>query len=215
MTVPVVTARWLRRLGVGRKPVPADEVRAALVALRGHPCEEAERVLLHYAGRPEAEWRATAFRSLGWWEPLRRGEVLHALRAARQDPDATVRRSALAAAARKIPGARLPVLLQANVAGEEQKSGCEPGEAPAIIERIAALPELALEGLMTMAPLTDDERVQREVFAALRGLRDRLATVSHPLTELSMGMSGDYRAAVAEGSTMLRLGTILFGERTA
>ena len=94
------SARWLRRLGVGRKPVPADEVRAALTALRGHPCEEAERVLLHYAGRPEAEWRMAAFQSLGWWEPLRRGEVLHALRAARQDPHPDVRRSALAAAAR-------------------------------------------------------------------------------------------------------------------
>src|SRR3954452_3601849 len=86
------SARWLRRLGVGRKPVPADEVRAALVALRGHPCEEAERVLLHYAGRPEAEWRTAAFQSLGWWEPVRRGEVLHALRSARQDSHPGVRR---------------------------------------------------------------------------------------------------------------------------
>jgi hypothetical protein len=94
------SARWLRRLGVGRKPVPANEVQAALAALRGHPREEAERVLLHYAGRPEAEWRTAAFQSLGWWEPMRRREVLHALRSARQDPDAQVRRAALAASAR-------------------------------------------------------------------------------------------------------------------
>ena len=94
------SARWLRRLGVGRKPVPADEVRAALWALRGHPCEEAERVLLHYAGRPEVEWRRAAFGSLGWWEPVRRGEVLHAVRSAKQDPHPDVRRAALSAAAR-------------------------------------------------------------------------------------------------------------------
>src|SRR6185503_14720657 len=110
---------------------------------------------------------------------------------------------------------RLPVLLQVNVAGESQKNGCSPGEAPGIIEAIQALPELSLQGLMTMAPFTDDEKVQRTVFAALRALRDRLATASRPLPELSMGMSGDFRSAVAEGTTMLRLGTVLFGERGA
>jgi hypothetical protein len=94
------SAKWLRRLGVGRKPVPDDEVRAALYSLRGHPCEEAERVLLHYSGRPEAEWRQAAFQSLGWWEPIRRGEVLHALRTGKQDANPDVRRAALTASAR-------------------------------------------------------------------------------------------------------------------
>lgn len=122
---------------------------------------------------------------------------------------------ALAGAVRKAQGARLRVLLQVNVAGEDQKSGCEPGEAPDIAAAIGELTELDLQGLMTMAPLTDDEAVQRRVFAALRQLRDRLATAAQPLRELSMGMSADYRAAVAEGSTMLRLGTVLFGERAA
>ncbi|MBO0700086.1 MAG: hypothetical protein J2P46_16930, partial [Zavarzinella sp.] len=94
------SARWLRRLGVGKKAVPADEVRAALAALRGHPSEEAERVLLQFAGRPEAEWRKAALGSLGWWEPVRRGQVLHVVRTARQDAHAEVRRAALAAGAR-------------------------------------------------------------------------------------------------------------------
>jgi uncharacterized pyridoxal phosphate-containing UPF0001 family protein len=67
---------------------------------------------------------------------------------------------------------------------------------------------------MTMAPFTDDAAVQRRVFGGLRTLRDAIATSAHPLPELSMGMSGDYPAAVAEGATMLRLGTVLFGERT-
>jgi len=122
---------------------------------------------------------------------------------------------ALAAAVRRAHGARLPVLLQVNVAGEEQKSGCEPAVAADIVGQIAGLPELALEGLMTMAPFTTDESIQRRAFAGLRDLRDRLATATLPLGELSMGMSGDYRAAVAEGSTMVRLGTVLFGERAA
>jgi hypothetical protein len=94
------SARWLRRLGVGRKPVPPAEARAALRALRGHPSEEAERVLLNYALRPEAEWRKAALGSLGWWEPTRRGEVLQTIKVARQDPHPDVRRAALAAAAR-------------------------------------------------------------------------------------------------------------------
>ena len=94
------SARWLRRLGVGSEMVPVDEVLAALRALRGHPSEEAEKVLLLYAGRPEPEWRLTAVQSLGWWEPTRRSEVIALLRDARQDVHPDVRRAALAAAAR-------------------------------------------------------------------------------------------------------------------
>jgi pyridoxal phosphate enzyme (YggS family) len=107
----------------------------------------------------------------------------------------------------------LPVLLQVNVAGEEQKSGCVPEEAERVAQHIAGLPALTLRGLMTMAPFVDDERMHHRVFAGLRELRDRLERAGLELPELSMGMSGDYRAAVAEGATMLRLGTVLFGER--
>ncbi len=125
---------------------------------------------------------------------------------------------ALAQAVRRrdpaLESGRLAVLLQVNVAGESQKSGCAPEESADLAGRIAGLPELELQGLMTMAPFTDDHAIQRRAFAALRNLRDRLARPGVPLRELSMGMSGDYVAAVAEGSTILRLGTILFGERT-
>lgn len=110
-------------------------------------------------------------------------------------------------------GPSLSVLLQVNVAGEGQKAGCSPKEAPELAQRIAELPALSLVGLMTMAPFTDDVRCQRKVFADLRALRDRLTEDGLHLPELSMGMSGDYEAAVAEGATMLRLGTVLFGER--
>lgn len=120
---------------------------------------------------------------------------------------------ALAKAVRKDDAAPLPVLVQVDIAGEEQKFGCPPGEAPALVEHVASLPALRLEGLMTMAPFTDDERVQRRIFAGLRELRDRLATPARPLRALSMGMTNDFRAAVAEGATVLRLGTVLFGAR--
>jgi pyridoxal phosphate enzyme (YggS family) len=118
------------------------------------------------------------------------------------------------ATARRGGGTSLPVLLQVNVANEAQKSGCQPEEAECLAERVSQLSHLRLAGLMTMAPFTDDEREQRRVFAALRNLRDRLdASSDLRLTELSMGMSSDYPAAVAEGATILRLGTALFGER--
>lgn len=114
---------------------------------------------------------------------------------------------------RRKDGASLPVLVQVNVAREPQKSGCDPDEAGAVVGQIAELPQLRLEGLMTMAPLTDDEAEQRTVFGSLRSLREELERSGLQLPELSMGMSSDYRAAVAEGATILRLGTVLFGER--
>ena len=105
------------------------------------------------------------------------------------------------------------VLLQVNVAGEEQKSGCMPDEAPALARQIAACQHLRLEGLMTLAPFTDDEDVQRRTFRGLRLLRDRIKEEGLWLPTLSMGMSGDYASAVAEGATVIRLGTALFGPR--
>jgi len=109
----------------------------------------------------------------------------------------------------------LRVLLQVNVAGESQKSGCAPGDAPALVRQIAALGALRLEGLMTLAPLTDDEDVQRRTFRGLRVLRDRIKEEEGVwLPTLSMGMSGDYASAALEGATVIRLGTVLFGPRT-
>ena len=105
------------------------------------------------------------------------------------------------------------VLLQVNVAGEAQKSGCALDEAPALASAVARLPRLRLEGLMTLAPLTDDVDVQRRAFGGLRRLRDALQEDGLWLPALSMGMSADYATAVEEGTTMIRLGTALFGPR--
>ncbi|MFN2572618.1 MAG: YggS family pyridoxal phosphate-dependent enzyme [Gemmatimonadales bacterium] len=107
------------------------------------------------------------------------------------------------------------VLLQVNVAGESQKNGCAPERAVDLARQIAALAHLRLEGLMTLAPFTDDEDVQRRTFRDLRVLRDTIKTeVGVWLPTLSMGMSGDYVSALVEGATVIRLGTALFGPRT-
>ncbi len=116
---------------------------------------------------------------------------------------------------RRVPdGARQPVLVEVNCSGEAQKAGVEPDALPALLEAIAALPHLELRGLMTLAALTGDEGVQRAAFGRLRELGDRMRAAGHPVAELSMGMSGDYPVAVEEGATMVRLGTLLFGERS-
>jgi pyridoxal phosphate enzyme (YggS family) len=108
----------------------------------------------------------------------------------------------------------LRVLLQVNVADESQKSGCRVADAPALARQVAALEHLRLEGLMTMAPFTDDEEIQRRAFRGLRLLRDSLQKEEGLwLPTLSMGMSGDYATAVQEGATVIRLGTVLFGPR--
>jgi pyridoxal phosphate enzyme (YggS family) len=110
-------------------------------------------------------------------------------------------------------GVRVPVLVQVNVAGEDQKSGCAPADAAQVVRGVARSAALAVEGLMAMAPFTDDEEIQRRTFREVRALRDRLQEDGTCLPTLSMGMSGDFGTAVAEGATLIRLGTALFGPR--
>jgi pyridoxal phosphate enzyme (YggS family) len=105
------------------------------------------------------------------------------------------------------------VLVEVNVAGEAQKSGCVLDEVLALMEHAAALAHVSVRGLMAMAPLTDDVGAQRRVFARLFALREELVGHGFRLPELSMGMTNDFEAAVEEGATMVRLGTALFGER--
>ncbi len=118
---------------------------------------------------------------------------------------------AKAAALRPTP---LSVLLQINAGRDPAKFGAEVEEAPRLLEAALACPTLRVQGLMTIAPLSDDPDVATRTFAALRTLRDDLsARFQVPLPELSMGMSGDFPAAIAAGSTCIRVGTALFGAR--
>ncbi len=107
----------------------------------------------------------------------------------------------------------LQVCIQVNVSGEESKSGCAPAEAPALAAAVAALPNLRLRGLMAIPEPTDDAALQRRRFAALRDLLAALNRGGLALDTLSMGMSDDMEAAVAEGSTLVRVGTAIFGAR--
>jgi hypothetical protein len=111
------------------------------------------------------------------------------------------------------PGRRQAVLIQVNCSREPQKGGVEPGGLEELVQAVARLPALELRGLMTMAELAEDPARQRDAFGWLRELRDRCEASGAVLPELSMGMSGDYLVAVEEGATMVRLGTLLFGER--
>lgn len=104
-------------------------------------------------------------------------------------------------------------LVQVNVAGEESKGGFVPADMPAEAERFVARAGLRVTGVMVMAPLNANERVTRHVFEGARTARDLLVSAGHPAFDLSMGMSNDYELAVEEGATMIRLGTVLFGER--
>jgi len=112
-------------------------------------------------------------------------------------------------------GTPVRALMQVNVAGEESKGGLSPAEAEVERVRWLGLRGLRIEGVMTMAPLDADERRLREVFSGARRIREQLQAIGHPAVELSMGMSNDYEIAVEEGATMVRLGTVLFGARSA
>ncbi|MGI9625911.1 MAG: YggS family pyridoxal phosphate-dependent enzyme [Longimicrobiales bacterium] len=113
-------------------------------------------------------------------------------------------------------GARLQVLIQVNTSGEATKGGLGLSSAIDGIEKIAELEWLDAVGLMTMAPFTDDQTAIRSTFRSLRRLQEEAARISgFTARELSMGMSNDYLIAIEEGSTMVRLGTALLGERQA
>jgi hypothetical protein len=110
-----------------------------------------------------------------------------------------------------------PVLIQVNVAGEATKAGVAPEEALSLVRQAAALENIAVKGLMTMPPYFNAPERVRPFFAALRQLRDRIRheEISNiGMEELSMGMTGDFEAAVAEGATLVRIGTAVFGERS-
>lgn len=115
-------------------------------------------------------------------------------------------------------GKTLPVLLQINAGNDPAKFGAEPADAPRLLEVALARKNLRIDGFMTIAPLgandAETEAHARRTFSCLRALRDDLAArCGVPLRELSMGMTGDFALAVAAGSTLVRVGTALFGAR--
>lgn len=113
-------------------------------------------------------------------------------------------------------GKDLDVLVEVNLGGEDSKSGCTSETVPAILDAACGLQRVRVRGLMTLPPWCDEPEDARPFFARLRELRDRLVpryAGALDLTELSMGMSHDFEAAVAEGATLVRVGTAIFGSR--
>jgi pyridoxal phosphate enzyme (YggS family) len=109
----------------------------------------------------------------------------------------------------------LNVCVQVNISGEASKSGCAPESALALAQAVARLPRLALRGFMGVAQESADPARQRMQFRVLRDIYEAARAQGHALDTLSMGMSGDLEAAVAEGATLLRIGSALFGPRPA
>jgi hypothetical protein len=108
----------------------------------------------------------------------------------------------------------LNVCIQVNISGEENKSGVNPSQLIELAKKVTTLPRLSLRGLMAIPEATDDKQLQRQRFAQLRELYLQVQAVAPTIDTISMGMSGDMEQAISEGSTMVRIGSDIFGIRT-
>lgn len=110
----------------------------------------------------------------------------------------------------------MKVLIEVNVSGEVSKNGIEPSRVLELVRQISVMPNLGVQGLMTMPPFFENPEEARPYFIALRELRDKIASENIPavqMKELSMGMTGDFEVAIEEGATIIRVGRAIFGER--
>lgn len=155
-----------------------------------------EAIRWHYIGRLQTNKAREIARSFDWVHAVDRAKAALALSRARPEG-----------------GEALDVCVQVNISGEATKGGVAPAEALALCREVAAMPRLRLRGLMGMASPTDDPREQRAQFATLRRVFEAARAAGISLDTLSMGMSDDFEAAIAEGSTMVRIGTAIFGAR--
>ena len=193
------------------KTHPADVVRAAVAAGVGDVGEN--RVQEMDDKVAEVGRRAVRWHLIGHLQRNKAGravaiaDLIHSL-------DSVRLAEALSAEAVRA-GVVVPALVQVNTSGEESKFGLSPKEAVDAVGRMAELPGLRLEGMMTMAPFTADQDVIRRTFSGARRLREEAERQVPAFTgrHLSMGMSNDFEAAVEEGSTLVRVGSTLFGER--
>lgn len=166
----------------------------ALAALLGE--ERARALEWHLIGPLQSNKTRLAAERLAWLHTLDSARI--AERLSRQRPE-------------RLPP--LEVLVQVNISGEATKSGVAPGEVAVLAHAVAALPRLRLRGLMAIPEPDPDAAVQRMRFRAVRQIFERLRAEGLALDTLSLGMSDDLEAAIAEGSTLVRIGTAIFGAR--
>ncbi|HEY9445481.1 MAG TPA: YggS family pyridoxal phosphate-dependent enzyme [Burkholderiales bacterium] len=189
----VSAARVLEAFRCGQRAYGENYVQEALAkmdALRDTPLE------WHYIGPIQSNKTRAIAERFHWVHSIDRVKVAQRL-----------------AAARPANMPPLNVCMQLNVSGETTKGGISPGEERALAQAIAALPQLRLRGLMAIPEPTSDIASQRRRYAAVRVARDRLVEAGYALDTLSMGMSNDLEAAIAEGATIVRIGTAIFGAR--
>lgn len=183
----------MQALAGGQKRFGESYIQEALEKieqLKGQPIE------WHYIGRIQGNKTRPIAENFDWVHSIEKSKQLRRLNDQRPDD---------------LP--RLNVCLQVKIDQEESKGGLGPEQAAELVAEMANYPRLQLRGLMTLPAPADSLEAQRRPFRLLRELRDRLATPEQPLETLSMGMSNDLEAAIAEGASMVRIGTAIFGPR--
>jgi PLP dependent protein len=177
----------------GQRRFGESYVQEAMGKLRQLDCPDCE---WHFIGPLQSNKAALVAENFDWVHSIDRARI------------------AIALSRHRAPGSPpLQVCLQVNISGESSKSGVSLEELPSLAEQVTALPGLRLRGLMTIPRPTTDVTAQRAAFRQLREAGEELRRRGHDLDTLSMGMSNDLEAAIAEGSTLVRVGTALFGPR--
>ena len=203
-----------------------DDAVTLVAVTKGHPVEAmhaAREAGLHVIGESRvqearAKWESAGDLGLEWHlvGHLQRNKVRDALEVFSlvHSVDSLRLARAMAAEAEK-QGRAADILIQVNASGEAAKYGFPVAEGLAFVREVCTLEYLRVLGLMTMAPFTDDEKVLRETFRSTRELYERCRdeVENFEARHISMGMTNDYEIAVEEGSSMVRLGTVLFGEQ--
>ena len=156
-----------------------------------------DRLEWHFIGPIQSNKTRPIAEHFDWVESIEREKI--ALRLSEQRPEQL---------------APLQVCIQVNVSGEASKSGCSPDEAITLARAVSAMPRLQLRGVMAIPAPSDDAGVQREQFAKVRAVFEKIRAQGIAIDTLSMGMSSDLEAAVSEGATLVRVGSALFGART-
>jgi pyridoxal phosphate enzyme (YggS family) len=172
-----------------------QEAVAKIAALRDSPCAPATS--WHFLGPIQSNKTRPIAENFSWVHSVDRLKIAERLSAARPEGEPP-----------------LQICIEINIGGEASKHGVAPRATADLAREIGRLPRLELRGLMAVPPASAAPAEQRRYFAALRELKDGLCAVGIALDTLSMGMSDDFEAAIAEGATMVRVGTAIFGERS-